>query len=224
MNKQLINGIRQLVSVSEHDSIDSIVSQYIEQHYCEADITKTQFYPSQIASKYFCINKEVLRRILGNRVDKKEQSLIRIFDIGIVLHALWQNRYLGPARLLVGDWQCVCGFTTYGWMPRDICPTCGKKDLFKYSEPRLMYHLDENNVISGYADGIIMLRDEKIVLEMKTVSGSAFLKIKKPETWHIIQLNIAMGILHLVKGKLLYISKQDNLIKEFDILVFIVKV
>ena len=72
---------------------------------------------------------------------------------------------------------------------------------------------NEDPPIFGFADGIVSIEGERMVLEIKTMQETAFeyRKInKKPPSYHLEQLIIYMKVLKMEKGILLYENKNNH--------------
>ncbi len=67
--------------------------------------------------------------------------------------------------------------------------------------------------IFGYGDGILVINDEEVVLEIKTTGEEAFQyykRMNKAKKGHIIQILLYMKILNKKNGVLLYENKNSH--------------
>ncbi len=66
--------------------------------------------------------------------------------------------------------------------------------------------------IRGYVDGIIIDRDNSLVLEIKSINDKGFIKVEKdgPKRDHVIQANLYMWLLDLDKAVIYYENKNDS--------------
>jgi hypothetical protein len=186
-------------------------------------------------------NPKLAQMLQKNRVDPELQVK---FDIGHISHDLLQNQYLGPAGLLWGSWACsACGVigavdTTYPQMPHcQVAATNAGADKiekkvgpaavgdqnreavlpWRYVEPPIRVATG-GFVISGYCDGIIMLNGVKSVVEAKTINSRGFSALKEPHEDHVYQLQLYLAALRMEKGYVLYLDKDTQKMKEFEVI------
>lgn len=156
-----------------------------------------------------CARKEILSALFDMRQIQPPQKAGNKFtqDLGHALHQWWQERYLGPQGVLIGDWHCVaCGTTTNGKMPLD-CP-CGAdwRDAVHYKE--LVVNVPELQV-TGATDGILVdaLTGTKRIFEFKSKSTNQFRMIHGPVYDHVIQTHVYMKGLNLREAIIVYMDK-----------------
>jgi len=80
----------------------------------------------------------------------------------------------------------------------------------------------EDPPIFGFADGIVSIEGERMVLEIKTMNEAAFeyRKVnKKPPSYHLEQLIIYMKVLKMEKGILLYENKNNHDLEILEVTV-----
>lgn len=130
MKRKLLADIKDGINSTKPKTLGDIVSENIKKAPRQY---KTGFFLSQISllSKY-CIRQEIYMQTLfalGIRdfIDTAPPpSLQKIFDVGTAAHSWWQNKYLGPARVLYGSWRCTrCRGTYTGFMSNSPCNYCG---------------------------------------------------------------------------------------------------
>lgn len=182
------------------------------------------FHVSEMA--FFCPRRFVLDLIFPeNRpAPQTDVGLQRIFDVGHAYHHWYQNRYLGPAGILKGDWACLhCDHVHEGFMPKK-CPGCGRDRRFlTFKEAPLedrTLGVTINGVfwrLVGHSDGLIQLAEdeEEEVLELKTMDSDKWTKLEEPLWWNVNQVQIYMHLHEKERGRLVYINKNSNLTKEF---------
>lgn len=121
---------------------------------------------------------------------KSEANLSR----GTALHSTTQ-KWLGRTGLLYGDWSCpVCGAEQTNTVGPHYCPE-HRKELV-YREYWLSY-----KGFRGYADGLILLKDNLFaLLEIKTMNSSNFLKTTTPKLEHFYQANAYAGVFRASKN------------------------
>lgn len=166
------------------------------------------YHPSELYG--LCIRRMIFSKLLPVGGGSIEPQLRRIFDNGTALHSWYQNRYLGPMRVLYGSWKCkLCGKTTEGFMPAMPCDKCGGNG-WRYVETGVKH---EELGIIGHYDGELRINDKRYLLEMKTTSAFDRLS-KKPSDAHIYQTQIYMWLSGIPFGLILYIDKFRSRLKE----------
>ena len=70
-------------------------------------------------------------------------------------------------------------------------------------------------LIHGRADAIVVFDNTPYVLEIKSTSDFNFRKLKKPQPYHLKQLQLYMHYFKIAKGILLYENKDNQRLKEF---------
>lgn len=149
--------------------------------------------------------------VIDPKADIAAQGL---FDIGHATHGWYQNRYFGPMGILKGEWMCPgCKSVVPGYMPLRDC-TCTAGNAWEYQEPRVSTTI-AGLPVEGHTDGIITVRGEDRVLEMKTKDSELFKDLTKPEPKHIVQGSIYAGLLGIKYIVILYIEKNKWLRKAF---------
>ena len=78
---------------------------------------------------------------------------------------------------------------------------------------------DKKLNVSGYADLVLEFRNEKIAYEIKSKHSRSFWYLNKQgaQRGHEYQLWIYLYVLGIKKGKIVYISKDDLAIMEFEV-------
>lgn len=168
----------------------------------------------------FCARRVILDTFFPeNRPAPGHEPRVQIiFDVGHALHAWFQNKYLGPDRVLWGSWKCRgCKRRIRGLMPK-ACRRCGApRSVFKYLEPLVREpHLN----LIGHCDGILLIEGEKRVLELKTINPKGFEQVVRygaAVPAHIYQVNIYMHLLKMDACSVLYINKADSRLAEFEV-------
>ncbi len=145
-------------------------------------------------------------------------------DIGHQAHAWWQNKYLGPAGVLWGEWVCVrCSPVTevegrpsltpvlVGLMPAQ-CPECdaprvlASQQIIAFNE---MLVRDDKLRYSGHPDGLLVIPDyaRRVLFELKTIKTDAFDKLRRPKPEHCVQVNAYMRLTDTTEALVTYIDK-----------------
>lgn len=145
-------------------------------------------------------------------------------DIGHQAHAWWQNKYLGPAGVLWGEWVCVrCspvievgGRLTLepvliGLMP-ERCPKCDAprviagQQIVAFNE---MLVRDDKLRYGGHPDGLLVIPgyDRRVLFELKTIKTDAFDKLRRPKSEHGVQVSAYMRLTDTTEALVTYIDK-----------------
>jgi len=131
-------------------------------------------------------------------------------DGGHMIHSWWQDHYLGPAGMLIGQWQCPrCAAKTGETAFRPKGCECGHKGTFHYQE--LPVHIRELG-ISGHSDGVVTNTPwsheaKHRVFELKTKNYKSWLETKTPERAHVIQVHCYMKGLDLDEAIIVYVAR-----------------
>lgn len=96
-------------------------------------------------------------------------------------------------------------------------------DKYKEEKDTTEFKIEYNDPpISGWGDAMLLLGDEEVVGEIKTMKEDSFERFKikgEPAKYHLMQLIIYMRVLGKQKGALIYENKNNH-----DLLVFPVEV
>lgn len=92
------------------------------------------------------------------------------------------------------------------------CAKCELGGGWEYVEPSIVYPELE---IAGHCDGVVVLRGEEYVLELKTVSPFVFPKLEEPYPEHHYQVSLYMHVLKKKKALIPYVDKGNGRIKTF---------
>lgn len=73
-----------------------------------------------------------------------------------------------------------------------------------------------NSVITGHIDGVLTLGDVRYVLDIKSCNTRKFSELKKSgaaalDRTYLVQLNIYMRALGILKGKFMFVNKDTNM-------------
>ncbi len=216
-------------AASEKPSVKHSIDLYYLKKSQETDQERfldrlTRFQPSQVSYHGACPRAYHLfmrREELGLsfvQEPKFSAATMRVFDHGHALHALYQDKILGPAGVLYGEWQHTrTGEKIEGFMPqRD-------QEMWRYVEPRLIW---PEMRISGYCDGIVFVNGQWCILEIKSANNNSFMYIKataKPRDYHVRQAQIYVFSpkptisqqMHISGILMLYINKDTGEELEF---------
>jgi len=78
-------------------------------------------------------------------------------------------------------------------------------------------NIPPQEIISGRTDAIISLGNELYVLDIKSINGMIFGKLESPKEEHINQLQLYLHFFNIPKGIILYVSKDSQELKEFQV-------
>ena len=221
----LTSLIKNLHNSGENPSLSATIEKYFMAKANEFDLDRfedklTRFHPSSISywgvcpRAYYLTMKRDELGITLQRPQPHETSLLRIFEHGHSIHAMYQDKVLGPAKVLYGKWE-FNGEQIEGYQP---------SPEWKYVEPRIWW---TDKRISGYCDGFLNLNGKWYVLEIKSSNDQSFRYLKRTgqaREYHVRQAQLYMQAPHDLKVKptfegafLLYINKDTG--EELDIFV-----
>jgi len=141
-------------------------------------------------------------------------------DRGTYLHSMFQDKWLGPLKLLMGGWKCPhCSHvhTSDGknevtfhnaTLCPDECESCGKKndvrwEPFQFQEPWCRNH---DVLVRGPCDGLLVVPFGGLeILDLKTVKNIASVK-RAPRDSHVKQLHWYMDPAGIRKGRIVYMD------------------
>lgn len=176
------------------------------------------YHPSQMYD--FCARREVLDHWFPQpHADFIPPELQMIFDWGTAWHWMVQNHYFGPMGILFGSWRCnTCAKTVKDCFMPDPCATChGAREwkppryggYWTYIEPHLY---DKDWKVPGHGDGIFILNRQldgpRSLLEIKTINGYGFERLRGPTEPHLFQINIYLWLAKLEECWLTYWTKD----------------
>lgn len=191
------------------------------------------FHPSQLA-KAFCVRKMVYE-FLGAPFEgdlKFNPSLThRIWHNGHGVHDRIQGymaalgKFTDGKCVLIGRWKCPCG-AEYGykksgkkeegayWVPRpDKCDSCGRDGrhiLYKEAGVNIP-HLR----VKGKMDGVLVWKDEKWIVEIKSMNPYQYANLSAPPDYYIPQTDIYMMASGIHKTIWIFEDKATQNWREF---------
>jgi len=171
------------------------------------------FHASQMF--YVCPRKVALDILFPEHIPEHpfDVHTMRIFAIGHAVHEWVQNKWLGPAGIIYGKWECyACDTKIKGFMPRR-CPVCDATRRKIFYKERKLRKKDLNLV--GSVDGFTKIGRRRAVVEVKTINPDGFKSAKQPLPAHYYQVNLYMHMSKTSKAVVLYINKSSGELKEF---------
>lgn len=148
-----------------------------------------------------------------------------VFDMGHAIHDIVQG-YFWDIGVLKGDYYCLaCDKYANDVLAPARCPNCdASRRHLQYKEIQLK---DEEHGIRGRTDGILLLDGEEHIMDIKSIANRAAKTSERqfcfedlehgPKEDHVVQLNVYMHISGVHRGHLLYVAKNDHMIKSFAI-------
>lgn len=70
--------------------------------------------------------------------------------------------------------------------------------------------------IHGRIDALLEINGEKIILEIKSIANYGFISLKEPKREHVYQLQLYLFFFNIKKGFLLYESKDNQNLIQFE--------
>jgi len=180
------------------------------------------FHPSSWGA---CVRKTAFQYLNYPSVDTLEPRVLRIFDTGRSLEDRVRG-FMIQNNIIYGKWKClICGHVAgededIGILKPEYCPGCQKENsnenpILKYEEITLS---SKEYNFRGSCDGIIVVNNDKHVLEIKSINENNFSNyLIKPKTEHYIQINIYMWLSGVPRGIIYYENKNDQSLKLFNV-------
>lgn len=162
----------------------------------------------------------IAHRLKVEFVDSRGPEDRWLADRGTYLHSMFQDKWLGPLKMLMGGWQCPhCshvhtsnGSSEVTFDNSVICPDkcekCGKKNdvrwnPFKFMEP---WCRNEDVMVRGPCDGLLVVPFGGLeILDLKTVKNMAGVK-RAPRENHVKQLHWYMDPSGIRRGRIVYMD------------------
>lgn len=176
------------------------------------------YHPSQLYE--LCPRREVLNHFFPvPYADTITPELQMIFDWGTAWHWMVQNHYFGPMGVLYGAWRCnTCAKVMKDCFMPNPCERChGVREwkpprrggYWTYIEPHV-YQKEWN--VPGHGDGILILDRQlggrRTLLEIKTMNGYQWEKLRGPDEKHVFQTNIYLWCLEFDECWITYWTKD----------------
>ncbi len=163
------------------------------------------YYPSTL---YGCKRKTLFSKLSCNKENTTNAQGIFRLDTGTYIHNRWTD-YWRALGVLYGDWYCTfCEQVTKHTLCPEICIHCGKNKL-RYNEVPIR---SEKLKISAIADGILIMKDRRILWECKSINNKGFKELEKtgiPKPEHFFQANIYAHMLNIV-GENIWIKYENK--------------
>ncbi len=163
------------------------------------------YYPSTL---YGCKRKTLFSKLSCNKENITNAQGIFRLDTGTYIHNRWTD-YWRELGVLYGDWYCTfCEQITKNALCPEICIHCGRNKL-RYNEVPIR---DEKLKISAIADGILILKDRRVLWECKSINNKGFKELEKtgkPKEEHFFQANIYAHMLNIV-GENIWIKYENK--------------
>lgn len=107
----------------ESEALANIISAELSTWNSLPNFREPGLHPSQIAGA--CPRAAVLKHMTAGDASGRENfnpQVLRLFGTGTALHKWYQERYLGKAGVLFGEWMCSrCRSVVKGYMPKEPC-------------------------------------------------------------------------------------------------------
>jgi hypothetical protein len=209
--------LNDLFTVEEDKSFVSFLDAFKPAWETPQDKKQFAFSPSQVGKLSYCI-----RALIYSYYDLPTLPITsqkqRIFDNGKHVHLRLQD-YIAQAAILnpdllqlIGDWQCAkCEFVVkHSSIPPEACFCGGEKYL--YNE----YPVENKDLkIGGTADGLIIWRLVKYLLEIKSMNSFSFAKLKAIPDYYLVQAQLYMFLSGVHKTLFIFECKNTQRFKEF---------
>jgi CRISPR/Cas system-associated exonuclease Cas4 (RecB family) len=77
--------------------------------------------------------------------------------------------------------------------------------------------IPNKEIVSGRADAILCINNENYVLDIKSINSAVFRNLTQPKEENVYQIQLYLHYFNIKKGILLYIDKDQQNIKEFQV-------
>ncbi len=152
-----------------------------------------------------CVRQRLLTKIHNPKPLPMAAGNYLTFDVGHALHHWWQNKYLGPMGILLGEWFCRrCNKIVNDGTKPEACYECKSRSSIEYKEYRVV---NKEVGYVGSCDGVLQMDNKKYVFEFKTASASDFPGITKPKSEHVVQAHAYMCGLKIDEALIVYQNK-----------------
>lgn len=78
-------------------------------------------------------------------------------------------------------------------------------------------NIPPQKLISGRADALLKIKGERYIVDIKSINRNGFGSLKEPSKDHIHQIQLYLHFFEITKGILLYVNKDTQALKEFQI-------
>jgi hypothetical protein len=150
------------------------------------DYREPGWHPSDFADE--CVRFLVLRKLLNHKKTFNAKTK-RIFDLGKIMHRLYQNDYFSEMGILWGRWKdLITEEIVWGFKPTEVYK--GIRRIWLYDEVPIRMKLDGfDSYVVGQADALLV-QVFNSVGEIKSTNAWNFKTLKYPMVKHIKQAQI----------------------------------
>lgn len=155
----------------------------------------------------------------------KEQLTL---DMGKAIHDIIQGRFW-DIGILKGSYKCIkCDKIYHDLVSPTHCPVGGPTHTKKFLKYKEVIYKQPEYQVSGRCDGILMIEGEEHLMDIKSIQNRLpksnerqfcfeDLEENGPKSDHIVQLTLYMWMSGIHNGHLLYVSKNNHMIKTYHI-------
>lgn len=184
------------------------IEKYLSKEHAESRPDDGYYHPSGLSD---CARLEVYKK-MGFKGGKHSPKLIRVFNNGSYVHTRIQW-YLGEMGVLKGFWFCPQCATKYWGLKKDHPENkCTREMEPEYKEVPIQ---DDEIMMRGHADGIVVLEGQEYLLEIKSINDNGFKNLTEAMEHHRVQANLYMKNRGLKAVIFLYECKNDQNLKEY---------
>lgn len=155
--------------------------------------------------------KELIDKFYSNRDRDREQTHFYITDAGKCSRAVFFKFKKAPREKMEPR---VLRMFDHG----DYIHQLIMKALVGIREVHVIaseINIPPQQIISGRADAILSLNNDLYVLDIKSINSMIFNKLEEPKEDNVNQLQLYMHFFQIPKGILLYVSKDNQALKDF---------
>lgn len=194
-----------------------------------SQLQTVSFSPSTITYSY-CRRAKIgqMAGAISLYYDKPAPRLQLTFDLGHAIHDVVQG-YFWDLGMLKGSYQCLkCDKIYHDLVAPTSCPSGKKTHERKHMRYKEVKATNEEYMINGRCDGILVIDGEEHIVDVKSISNRTpknsdkqwcfeDLAHRGPKPDHVVQLTLYMWMLGIERGHLLYVAKNEPQIRSFAI-------
>ena len=155
--------------------------------------------------------KELIDQFYLDQQKNKEQTRFYITDSGKCPRSVFFKFKNAPRKKM--DARLLRIFEKGEYLHRNIFNILYRLRIGMTTE----IPIPAQEIVSGRADAILCINNENYVLDIKSMNSMVFRNLTEPKEENIYQIQLYLHFFKIKKGILLYIDKDQQNIKEFQI-------
>jgi CRISPR/Cas system-associated exonuclease Cas4 (RecB family) len=155
--------------------------------------------------------KELIDQFYLDQQRDKEQTRFYISDVGKCSRSIFFKFKNAPGEKM--DARLLRIYERGEYLHRNIFNILYRLKIGLTTE----VNIPAQEIISGRADAILCINHENYVLDIKSMNSMVFKNLDEPKEENVYQVQLYLHYFNIKKGILLYIDKDQQNIKEFEI-------